>query len=162
MTVKTTGFTIKDAFEAKTKRFRSHVANLVTPAREAAEALENTYKADKVAEVLAECASMPSSHVEELLRLQQGYSDAKTAASIYAELLKNVKVSEGRITSLPNSVDADSIASVYAEILKNVTVMEGCVTKPRTRLGAEALRDAEIDLDTVNYAFDRAMKQSHG
>jgi hypothetical protein len=34
--------------------------------------------------------------------------------------------------------------------------------KPRTKIGSEALRSFNIDLDTVNYAFDRAMKHSHG
>lgn len=34
--------------------------------------------------------------------------------------------------------------------------------KPSTKIGSEALRNFNIDLDTVNFAFDRAMKHSHG
>lgn len=35
-------------------------------------------------------------------------------------------------------------------------------TFPRTKIGSEAVRDFNIDLDTVNFEFDRAMKHSHG
>ncbi|HGW3984116.1 hypothetical protein ACRS5A_18375 [Acinetobacter baumannii] len=145
MTVKTTGFTIQDAFEAKTKRLRNKFANFVTPAREASEAIEacealeaaeamdNLESMQKLSEAIRECASNVSSPSEELLRLQQRYPTTDWAAAIYAEILKDLASVNGQVT-----------------------------TVPRTRLGAQALRDHDIDLDTVNYAFDRAMKHSHG
>lgn len=161
MTVKTTGFTIKDAFEAKTKRFRNHFSKMVTPSSDVvAEALENVNNSDKLVKALVECAAKSPSPIEDLLRLQQSHADAKTAASIYAEILKSVTVEDSQITN-QHKDSFISAANLYAEILKEIT-SEGQVTTPRTRLGAEALRDADIDLDTVNFAFDRAMKQSHG
>nr|WP_312323953.1 hypothetical protein [Acinetobacter oleivorans] len=160
MTVKTTGFTLRDALEAKTKRLRNKFIGLVTPSTDVVEALENVNNSDKLVKALVECAAKSPSPIEDLLRLQQSHASAQQAASLYTEMFKNLNVVDSQITKQQTD-SFISAANLYAEILKEIHG-EGQVTTPRTRLGAEALRDTDIDLDTVNYAFDRAMKQSHG
>ncbi|MBJ9425209.1 type 2 periplasmic-binding domain-containing protein [Acinetobacter seifertii] len=92
MTVKVTGFTIEDAFEAKTKDFR------------------NKY------------------HESGVVR---GNVHDTAAGSVLTQ-------DKGKVFSIKVG------------------------TFPRTKIGSEAVRDFNIDLDTVNFEFDRAMKHSHG
>jgi hypothetical protein len=125
MTVKTTGFTLRDALEAKTKRLRTKLESLVKPSEE----LNINSDVAKLMEALEKSSSLPP-NIDEILGSQK-YANAEEAAALYIKLAK-------------------------------VAVVEGHLGKPRTRLGAEVLRDVDIDLDTVNYAFDRAMKQNHG
>ncbi|HCH7478854.1 TPA: hypothetical protein NM870_003482 [Acinetobacter baumannii] len=127
MTVKTTGFTIKDAFEAKTKRLRNKLGHFLV-VDEKPKSMEAV--ADELRVLSAEDFAVlveESSSTDELLRLQK-YANADITGSLF----KNIKITAVKETT------------------------------PRTRLGVEALRDVDIDLDTVNFAFDRAMKQSHG
>lgn len=126
MTVKKTGFTLRDALEAKTRRLRNKLESLV------AEEYEVNSDADRLLREFNESLTTKPSDLEVLKHLQK-YANAKPASTLYDEMTKRLTVNDGQVAILP-----------------------------RTRLGAEALRELDIDLDTVNYAFDRAMKQSHG
>lgn len=66
------------------------------------------------------------------------------------------------VNILSRGVESNAAAEAVSNQQKYSHFVINEDVKPRTKIGSEALRDSNIDLDTVNFAFDRAMKLSHG